>query len=46
MTPSTTVTRIGQNLCLELDTDQSEGIRDQLMFAAKQLNDIYTQLCL
>ena len=39
MTPNNTVTYIAHSLSSELETDQREGIRDQLRFAEKQLDD-------
>ena len=39
MTLGTFMTHLGQNVRSDLDTDQDEGIRDQLKFAAQQLSD-------
>ena len=39
MTTNATVTYVGQNVSSELDTDQRKGIKDQLIFAARHLDD-------
>ena len=39
LTLDTVVTRVGLNITSELDTDQGEGIRDQLTSITKQLYD-------